>query len=157
VYLADNLTKLMVGEVQIALLSFNAKATGRTLTSVKGRVAPSTPTFQHRQVTAGYGYQYVDQGTGPAAGHSQGKYPLRYVGQGVRGGKLFDPVDNLKEWFVLRGIPQSLWFPIVRKIAQSGIKPRKVTERAVQWATPDIRSHITTAAARIANGLIKVG
>ncbi len=50
---------------------------------------------------------------------------LRYVDQGRRPGK-FPPLQPIKKWVSIKGLPAEAAFPIARKIAMKGINPTRV-------------------------------
>lgn len=148
--LADDLTKLMVGQNQLSLLHYRKKVSGDTLKAVRGRTVQASATYHHRQVVGGAGYKFIRDGRRKGA-----KMPIRYVGTGSRGGKVFEPVPLLMRWFILKGIPRSAWFPICRAISRNGIKPTPIDRRAVQQARPEINRYARATGTRIARGIIR--
>lgn len=156
--LADKAAASLVNEVKLSLVSYGAIATGKTLRSVRastGRNRPqalfgvaSTGTFR-RSVLAAEGMKYIVSGRRPGA-----KMPIRYVGQNQRGGKVFEPLPSLLEWFTALNIPREAWFPILRAISRRGIPPKPVPQRAVLAAMPNVRIHATAAARAIANTIV---
>lgn len=52
---------------------------------------------------------------------------LLYVSQGRRAGT-FAPLDEIKEWMRLRGIPAHALYPIMLKIKEQGIPPSEIFE-----------------------------
>lgn len=148
--LADRLAGTMIAQNQVALLGFGAKATGGTLRSIRLGTRVSTATFQRRQIIAGHGYKFIVSGRRAGA-----KMPIRLVGTGKRGGKIFEPVPSMLEWFNVLGIPREAWFPIMRAISRRGIQPRNVPLRALQAARPHIARDVKAAAVAIGRQLVR--
>lgn len=147
--LADDLTKLLVAENQLALLFYRKKVSGDTLYSVTRKTVQATATFHHRQVVGGAGYKFIRDGRRPGA-----KMPIRFVGVGPRGGKQFEPVPLLMRWFQMKGIPRAFWFVICRNIARRGIKPVPIDKRAITQAMPTVKRYVNQTQARIVRGLL---
>lgn len=55
---------------------------------------------------------------------------LDYVDRGRKPGK-FPPLDAIRQWVRVKGIPDSATFPIARKIAMEGIKPTDVVSKSL--------------------------
>ena len=55
---------------------------------------------------------------------------LRYVDQGRRPGK-FPPIQAIRRWVNVRGLPARATFPIARAIAQRGIPATNVVNRSI--------------------------
>ena len=151
--LAARLTQLMIQANQVSLLSFNKKATGETLMSIKaGGARIDSATYQQRQVVAGGGWKFIHSGRRAGA-----KMPVYYAGAGPRGGKIFEPLPRMLAWFTALGIPRSAWFPIMRRISRRGIRPRNVAERALRNSRGEITSEAKQAGYRIARSIVRVG
>lgn len=159
-FLADRLAGSLTNYTKLALVSFGKVATGGTLRSVRwvglgNRNAAQFGVASHgtfkRQVIAGKGLFFIQSGRRAGA-----KMPVRMVGTGPRGGKIFEPLPALIQWFNALNIPKSAWFPILRAIKRRGIKPTPVTKRAVEMAGPFIKAESALTGARIAANLIKV-
>ncbi len=148
--LADDLARLMTGQTQIALLQMGKKVTGDTLKSIKWRSIQNTFTFQHRIVEAGAGWRFIVAGRRAGA-----KMPVAVVGEGPRGGKIFQPLPEMLKWFNALGIPRDQWFPIMRAISIRGIKPTDVPGKAIRNANSTINKYTRDAAARIKRGIIQ--
>lgn len=56
---------------------------------------------------------------------------LQYVDKGRRPGS-YPPIQAIKQWASIKGIPQSAVFPIARKIFKFGIKPTNVIQKTVR-------------------------
>lgn len=150
--LADRLAATMTAQTQIALLSFRAKATGGTLRSIKpGGLRIATAYFQRRQVIASEGFKFIVSGRRKGA-----KMPIRMVGVGPRGGKIFEPLPALVRWFNVLGIPKAAWFPILRSISRKGIKPRNVPARAIKDGRRAVQNDVRAAVRNISRNVIKV-
>lgn len=50
----------------------------------------------------------------------------RFVEGGRRAGARMPPKAPILAWVLRRGMPASAWWPVARKIAERGIKPRRV-------------------------------
>ncbi len=158
--LADYVADTGVNHTKLALVSFGAIATGGTLRGIKRggglnhRQAPlgtaSTGIFK-RQVTAPKAFKFIVSGRRAGA-----KMPIRLVGRGKRGGKIFEPLPALITWFTALGIPKAAWFPILRAISRRGILPKNVPERAVRGMMPAVRQQAGLVAGYIARGIVKV-
>lgn len=51
-----------------------------------------------------------------------------FVERGRRAGARMPPKRAILEWVLRHGMPASAWYPVARKIAERGIRPRKVVE-----------------------------
>lgn len=148
--LADDLTRLLIAQNQLALLHYHKKVSGDTLLSVSGRTVQATTSFIHKQVVAGAGYKFILSGR-----KSGRKMPVRYIGVGVRGGKIFEPVPLLLRWFLLKGIPREAWFPIMRSIVRRGIRPVPVDQHAMRQSAPHIKRLVRQTSNVIMRGIIR--
>lgn len=93
--------KEVVAEMLTRLNSYGKKATGNLAKSLTYSVEVNSETYSLNIVAAEY-WKYVDKGRKP--------------------GK-FVPVDALKKWAKVKGIPQSAVWPINYKIYKKGIRP----------------------------------
>jgi len=138
-----------------AMVEMNAVRSGRTQRSIRSRkVASRSLSSQgggilHRQVVGNKALGEIISGRG--AGQPM---PVRMVGIGKRGGRVFEPLPNMLRWFVETGIPKSQWFPIMRAISRRGIRPKNIPKRAVEIARPNITVHARAAGFQIARGII---
>lgn len=157
--LADEVAATVTNYTKIALVSFSKIATGGTLRSihwrsVQDRSAAMFGAASHgihkRQVVADRSFFFIQSGRRAGA-----KMPVRMIGTGPRGGKLFEPLPALVRWFNALAIPRSAWFPILRAIKARGIRPTPVAQRAVTMAMPAVQAQAQAAAVRISVGLIK--
>lgn len=158
--LADNLESSLVNFTKLSLISFGKIATGRNLKAIKG-INVSERLLQpfgkaatgqiKRQVVGDRSLRFIISGR--KAGR---KMPVRVVGTGPRGGKIFQPLPAMLEWFNIMNIPRSAWFPILRAIKMRGIAPANVPQQALRMAKPAINRYTQTATMNIARGIIKV-
>lgn len=142
--LAQELATVYKTQFKIAIVRSKAIATGKTLKSVAiGKIldSPSRGIFK-RTVSASRSWIYIQKGR-----RADAKFPIRRVGN------KFEPVPELKEWFIALGIPKAAWFPIIRKIARDGIRPRKIRERMMRDARPLQAKFSSAAGNRIAKQL----
>lgn len=126
--LAQELAALYANNFRLALITSKKVATAKTLQSVKiGKTldSPSRGIFL-RNVSAKKSWIFIQRGR-----RKGGKMPI------VKGkdGK-FQPVPELLEWFAALNIPRKAWFPILRKIARDGIKPKNIQGKMMREARP---------------------
>jgi len=93
--------KEVVAEMLTRLNGYGKKASGNLQKSLTYSVEVDSETYSLNIVAADY-WKYVDKGRKP--------------------GK-FVPVDALRKWVRLKGIPESAIYPINYKIYKKGIKP----------------------------------
>lgn len=145
--LAQQLASLYKNQFKLAIVRHRAIATGKTLQSVKiGKTldSPSRGVFR-RNITARRSWEWIQRGR-----RAGGKMPVRKNAAGK-----FEPVPEMREWFKALNIPKKFWFPIMRKIARVGIKPRKIRERMMRESRPQKARLITNAGRKIARELTK--
>lgn len=121
--LAQALGSMYANQLRTAIARKKAIATGKTLGSVKNELVVDSASrgIFRRAVTANRSWQNIQGGRRAGA-----KMPVRKVGS------RFEPFPELVEWFQALGIPKAAWFPILRKIAKNGIKPRNIRDLAVR-------------------------
>lgn len=90
-----------VAEMQAILRSADKEASGRLIRSIK-----------HEVIEAGEALFLLIE----AAPHA------KYVDEGRRPGTM-PPVDSIREWTKMKGIPEKAAWPIARSIFKFGIKP----------------------------------
>ena len=128
--LADRVAASATNEVKLAIVSFGAIASGETLRETKWRTVAdrqaalfgvaATGTFK-RQVVSSRALRFIVSGRKAGS-----KMPVRMIGTGKRGGKVFEPLPALVKWFTISKIPRAAWFPILRAISRRGIPPKNV-------------------------------
>ncbi len=91
----------LVADVLAALASGNNVASGRLYNSLRHEVRESIDELAVAVVEEDYG-KFLDKGRRP------GKQP---------------PLDRIREWCRLRGIPERAAYPIARKIGRFGTRP----------------------------------
>lgn len=91
----------LVADVLAALESHGSIATGRLYLSLRFEVKEALDELRVLIMEEDYG-KYVDRG------RHQGKMP---------------PLENIKAWCRVKGIPERAAFPIARKIGRVGIQP----------------------------------
>ena len=148
--LADDLARLMTGRVQTTLLQYRKKVSGDTLASVGWHVIQNSLLRQRRHVTAGWGFKFIVSGRKPGK-----PMPVRLVGEGPRGGKIFEPQPKMLQWFRMKGIDRSLWWPIMRSIARNGIQPLDIPHLALRNSRSEINALCRLAGVRIAHGILR--
>jgi hypothetical protein len=92
------------------LIAADKKATGNLIDSLDWRVQGEATAIQIFIQANDY-LTYVDQGRKP------GSYP---------------PIQAIKTWCSIKGIPQSAAFPIARSIFKFGIKPTNVIDKTIR-------------------------
>lgn len=156
--LADKVGASVTNYTKLALVSFGAIATGGTLRGIVLRSGTNRPVAMfgvaatglwQRQVVAPKSFHFIVSGRRAGA-----KMPIRFVGTGKRGGKIFEPLPALVRWFNALSIPQSAWFPILRAISRRGIPPKNVPARAVQQSRPIVQAYAQQAAYNISRGIL---
>ena len=63
---------------------------------------------------------------------------LKYVDEGRRAGSKAPPIEPIRKWAKLKGLPEGLAFPIAKSIGIKGIKPTNVIQRAFDKVFKDI-------------------
>ena len=63
---------------------------------------------------------------------------LKYVDEGRRAGSKAPPIEPIRKWAKLKGLPGGLAFPIAKSIGIKGIKPTNVIQRAFDKVFKDI-------------------
>jgi len=158
--LALNIQEALVGYTKNALMTLGAIATGRNYRAIRGEFVTSRRLalfgvaqtgLVQRRVVGDASLKFIISGRKAGA-----KMPVRMVGTGPRGGKIFEPLPEMLRWFTFLAIPKSAWFPILRAIKERGIKPRNVPKLALGMAQPSINQFTQHAAANIARGIVKV-
>lgn len=157
--LADKVAGTMTNYAKLSLISFGKVASGGTLRATTWRDAGgrnnaifgvAATGLQRRQIVSGMGWFFITSGRRAGA-----KMPIRLIGTGPRGGKVFEPLPALVRWFTALNIDKTAWFPILRAIKVRGIKPIPLARRAIQMGMPAVQSDVRVAAMRISQGLIK--
>lgn len=140
--LADKIGNSLVNYLKLEIASRGAIATGDTLRSVRMRHGSAlvgvASSGVSREIVANRGLRHIISGRRAGA-----KMPVIMTGRGKRGGKIFEPLPALVEWFNAVGIPQTAWFPVLRAISRRGIPAKPVHTDAIRRARPIIRKHLT--------------
>jgi hypothetical protein len=150
--LAEDLGEEYTRSVKRMIVAERAIARGSTLSSVKDELVIYSPSrsYFRRQVTASRAFVFIQKGR--KAGK---KMPVKLIGTTASGGKIFQPLPEMLEWFTFFGIPEPLWMPIMRAIKKRGIKPRDVLGRAMTRAKPRLETLVQAAAVRLVKGLFR--
>lgn len=104
------------------LMNAGKKATGNLINSLDYRIVQDAQALQIIIQANDY-LTYVDQGVNGTE-RSYGS-PFSYTNK-------FPPIQAIKNWCSIKGIPQGAAFPIARNIFKFGIKPTYVIEKTVQ-------------------------
>lgn len=142
--LAQSLGSSYANNLRTVIVRRRAIATGKTLQSVKNQLvldSPSRGIFE-RNVTARRTWMNIQNGRRAGL-----KMPIKKVGN------KFEPVTEMVEWFLALNIPKSAWFPILRKIARDGIKPRDLQNLTMRMTRPRLNALAAQAGRDIATAL----
>jgi hypothetical protein len=148
--LMTKLAPLLVDSVRQSVVMMGAEQGGNTAKSIRQRTLASTAGRLHRQIIGDEGLRAMVRGR-----KAGGKMPVRQVGTGKRGGKVFEPLPQMLKWFNGLNIPKSSWFPIMRSLVATGTPPKRVIERAIQMAKPAMRAQVRLTAMQMGRGVIQ--
>lgn len=144
--LAQRLASLYKNNFKLALINVGALATGKTLKSVVVGFTLDSPSrgLYRRNVSARRTWVFIQKGR-----KKGGKLPVRKVGD------KYEPVPELKEWFLALNIPRNAWLPIMKKIVRDGVKPRDIVGRMMRTSKPRKGLLLKETARNIASELVK--
>lgn len=120
------------GRGRLRSLRTNAVATGALERSIAYTIVDGTATYTVEFTMADHGV-YVDRGRRP------GRFP---------------PLEAIREWARIKGIPESAAFPIARRIAEEGIAARPFFSSTVEETRPQFLEELEAAYAEDLAALI---
>lgn len=126
----DEITDECARQCRRALVDTDSIATAKTLQSIKAVPIEGGTAGQFRgQVRAVKTWIFTDRGRGP------GKMPIAKTGTSLRTGKpKFEPLPEIRAWFVIRGIEPAAWWPILRSIGKRGTRGKHFVRKALEVA-----------------------
>lgn len=144
--LAQEVGSLYANNLRLAIVRKKALATFKTLKSVavENILNSGSRGLFIRHVTANRTWLNIQFGRRAGL-----KMPIKKVDN------KFEPVPEMVEWFLALNIPKAAWFPILRKIARDGIKPRDIQGYAMRQSRTRLSALAAQAGRDIAETLSK--
>lgn len=116
-------------------------ASGTLYDSVKAKALKLRDGQYSIEIDYVYYGMFVQKGRNPGKPTGKTFQSGKYAGQPVR--KL-PPINDIREWTKLKGIPDTAVFPIARHIAQEGYKGKSFMKGSVDGKKVDIRQDYAT-------------
>lgn len=119
----DTYARQVISELQTRLQGFGKVASGRLISTMTYRILPElTVQFFLEDYAV-----YVDKGRRP------GKQP---------------PLENIRQWCRIKGIPESAAYPIAKKIGRDGIRPTNFLSTTISRRQKQFQTGLDRAIAK---------